>query len=78
MPFPLWTLAECEAAIQAIDAILADMRGLATRFTVGDKTFDHTSTRGDLLDERAAWVARRSALLGETTSTLQGPRFVRR
>lgn len=74
MPFGDYTAEECEAEIAAIDAQLAEMRGLAD-FRVGNKAFSGMSrARADLRAERAEWVRRYNALTSGT-HPLQGPKL---
>ena len=71
MPYPLYTNAECEAAIVAIDAEVTRLRKLAQSFAVGGgRSFSYQTKIHDLLLERNIWLARQD-MAGGTVSPAQ-------
>ena len=74
MPYPDYTTEECLAAIADIDAKIAELRGKATSFSIGNKSFSFAGTLAALRGERQEWMARYQALTGGA-NPLQGPKF---
>ena len=65
MPYPLYTIDECEAAVVRIDGKLERLEGIAIRASLGGgRYFDHAGKRKELLAERETWINRLASLSG--------------
>lgn len=63
-----YTVSQCEAEVQAIDAEIARVRKLADAHSIGGgRSFDHRTTIQKLHAERDLWLFRRSQLLGNAS-----------